>query len=267
MLELITLPFFQRALIVGIILGVLMAVLGIFVVLKKMSFFSDAIGHSALTGIAIGLLLEINPFLAGLVFAIVIALAIAGVRRISQQSLDTLLGVFFSASVALGVILVSLTSGYQANLISFLFGDILTVTSIDVAVSAALAIVILTIMTLIGKSLIAITFDETLARAEGIPADRYEIILLVVLAAVIALAVKFVGVILVTAMLILPAASAQNIAKSLATMFSWSIIISLTTVIIGMLLSAVLRFPSGPTIVLTGSIIYAASLGLRALKS
>lgn len=263
MLDLLTLPFFQRALLVGVILGGLMAILGVFVVLRRMSFFSDAIGHSALTGIALGLLLQINPFMAALAFSLLVALGMSAVRKVSQQSFDTLLGVFFAAAVSLGVIIVSFTPGYQADLISFLFGNILTVSSMDILLSAILAIVILLIMFFTGKAQVSITFDESLARAEGTPVDRHELTLLLILAATIALAIKFVGIILVTAMLIIPAATAQNFAKSLSGMFTWSVALSLIAVIAGMLASAALNFPSGPTIVLTGTIFFAISLGLK----
>ena len=263
MLELLALPFFQRALIVGIILGALMAILGVFIVLRRMSFFSDAIGHSALTGIAIGILLQINPFIAALVFSLLVAFGMSVVRKISKQSFDTLMGVFFAAAVSLGVILVSLTPGYQADLISFLFGNILTVTSLDILLSGGLAIIILLIMLFTGKAMVSIAFDPTLARAEGTPVDRHELVLLLILAATIALAIKFVGIILVTAMLIIPAAAAQNFAKSLSGMFAWSVSLSLIAVIIGMLSSAVLNLPSGPTIVLVGTIFFGISLFLK----
>jgi len=263
MFDLLTLPFFQRALVVGLILGALMAVLGAFVILRRMSFFSDAIGHSTLAGIALGLLLNVNPFLAGFVFALFVALGITQVRRVSKQTLDTLLGVFFAAAVSLGVIIVSLTPGYQADLISFLFGNILTVSPLDVLLSAVLAIVILLTLILTGKALVSITLDENLARAEGTPVDRHELIFLLVLAATIALAIKFIGIVLVTAMLIIPTAAAQNLAKSLSGMFTWSVALSLIAVVAGMLSSAALNFPSGPTIVLTGTILFVISLGLK----
>lgn len=259
MTDLLFLPFFQRALLVGIILGVLMAFLGVLLVLRRMAFFSDAIGHSALAGIAIGLLLEINPFIAALAFSLLVALGISAVKRISGLHLDTLLGVFFAASVALGVILVSFTPGYQADLISFLFGDILTVSQTDVLLSIVLTVVVAAVMLFAGKSLVAITLDSSLAKAEGIPVERRELLFLLLLAAVIALAIKFVGVILVTAMLIIPAASAYNIARSLSTMFVWSILISLLSVIFGMTASALLNVPSGPAIVLTGTVLFALS--------
>src|SRR5690349_4771026 len=132
MFELLFVSFFQRALIVGLILGLLMAVLGVLVVLRRLSFFADAIGHSALTGIALGLLLAINPFLGALGFSLLIAVGVTYLRRFSRLHLDTLLGVFFPAAVALGVILVQQFPGYQTDLIAYLFGDILTVTNMDI---------------------------------------------------------------------------------------------------------------------------------------
>lgn len=260
---LLSLPFFQRALLVGIILGALMAVLGVFVVLRKISFFADAIGHSALAGIAGGLLLGINPFIGGLFVAILVAVGITGVRRISTISLDTLLGVFFSAFVSLGVLLMTFSPGYQADLITFLFGNILTVTAFDVWLALSIAAVSSVILLQLGKGFVAIALDANLAKAEGVPVSRLELILLVLLAVTIALAVKIVGVLLVTALLIIPAASAQNMAKSLLVMFWYSLGISLVSVIAGMVASAALATPSGPTIVLVSAALFVISLGLR----
>lgn len=260
MIELLTFPFVQRALIVGLILAAVMATLGVFVVLRRMSFFADAVGHSALTGIALGVLLHINPFLAALAFSLLVALGIATIRNFSRQSFDTLLGVFFAAAVSVGVIIVSLTPGYQASLVSILFGDILTVAPFDIALAVILAVVVGIVLMFTGKALVEITLDANLARAEGIPVARYELIFLLLLAATIAVSLKFIGVMLVTAMLITPAAAAQNIARSLTGMFVWSVIFSLLSVTIGMVGSAILNLPSGPSIVLAATFAFLLSL-------
>jgi len=262
-LELIALPFFQRALIVGIVLGALMAVLGVFVVLRKISFFADAIGHSALAGIAAGVLLGINPFIGGLVVAIIVALGITGIRRVATISLDTLLAVFFSAFVSLGVLLITFSPGYQADLITFLFGNILTVTWIDVVLAITMAILSAGILLWVGKGFVAIALDPNLAKAEGVPVARLELLLLVLLATTIALAIKLVGVLLVTALLVIPAASAQNVARSLVGMFVWALALSLLSVGLGMVASAALATPSGPSIVLVSSAFFLVSLFLR----
>lgn len=256
-------PFFLRPLFIGLILGILMAVLGVLIVLRRMSFFSDAIGHAALTGIALGLLLNINPFFTALIYVLLIATAISVIKLKSNLHLDTLLGVFFSASVALGVILIQLTPGYQANLISFLFGNILTVSQIDVILTLFVSAIALITILLCGKKFIAITFDSALAKAEGIPVATYDLIFFLLLAGVIALSIKLVGVILVTAMLIIPAASAQNIARSLTTMFVISIISGLLSVAIGMFASVALNSSSGPTIVIVSTIFFTLSLLLK----
>lgn len=260
MIEILTLPFFQRALLVGLVLGALMAALGVFVVLRRMSFFADAIGHSALTGIALGLLLHVNPFLAALTFALVVALGIAGARTISRQSFDTLLGVFFAAAVSVGVILVSLTPGYQADLVNILFGDILTVAPLDLVLSLILAGAIVAALVKGGKALTSITLNESLARAEGIPVARHEVLFLLLLAAAIAMSIKIVGVMLVTAMLIIPAAAAQNLARSLAGMFAWSIIVAVSATLVGLFLSAALNLPSGPAIVIVSTAVFVISI-------
>lgn len=266
MFDILLLPFFQRSLIVGIILGTLMPLLGVFVVLRKMSFFADAIGHAALTGIALGLLLGISPFWTAFAYVLLIAFLLSYTRSISKLAIDTLLGVFFSASVALGVILVSLVSGYQTDLLSFLFGNILTVSQGDIVTSVILALLIISTLIVIGKKLTFIALDSSLAKAEGIATERYEILFMLLLAGVIALAVKFVGVILVTALLITPAASAQNMARSMSGMFGWSVLLSVLAVIVGMVSSAVFELPSGPTIILVSTLFFIISLLLKLTK-
>lgn len=260
MLDIIALPFFQRALIVGLVIALMMALLGVLVVLRNMSFFSDAIGHSALTGIAIALLLGINPFWGALAFALLVAAGIAVTRSATKLSLDTLLGVFFSAAVALGVIIVSLSPGYQADLISFLFGNILTISPLDIAISLLMGGITIVTLLVTGKAFVALSLDQALAQAEGVPIRRYELFFLLLLAANIALAIKFVGIILVTALLITPAASAQLLARSLSHMFVISLVFAALSVIIGLLLSAALAIPSGPAIVLTGALFFVLSL-------
>lgn len=263
MLEILFTPFFLRALLVGSLLGIVLAALGVFVSVRRLSFFSDAIGHSALTGIAIGLLLHLNPFLAALAFALLLAAVIAGLRPRTRLPIDTLLGVLFPASVALGVILVSLTPGYQTDLINFLFGDIITVGSFDIFTSLALLIAVAVTLILAGKSFVAITINADLARAEGIPVQRYELIFLLLLAAAVALSIKLVGIVLVTAMLVTPAAIAQNISSSLASLFGMSMIVGLISVLLGLALSALLNLPAGPVIVLVSSVFFLFSFFLK----
>ena len=167
--------------------------------------------------------------------------------------------------VAIGVVLVQLPPGYQASLFSFLFGDILTVGTMDIVLTLIVTAVTLTILTLFGKKFISIAFNPSLAKAEGIPVALHETLFLLTLAAVIALAIKLVGVILVTALLVIPAASAHNLARSLASMFLLSVGLNVVAVIVGMLASVFLNTASGPTIILVSTAFFILSLLLRPL--
>lgn len=263
LLNIVLLPFFQRSLFVGCILGVLLAILGVFVLARRLTFFADAIGHSALTGIALGLLLGFNPFVSGLLFALLVAVGISQVERRSRLPLDTLLGVFFATAVAVGVIVIQRIPGYQTNLINFLFGDILTVGADDVMVTALLAVAIVGILVYAGKKLIAITFSPDIAQTDGIAVKRYELLFLLMLAATIALAIKLVGIILVTALVVIPAATAQNLARSLTTFFTLSACFGFLATLIGMLGSVVVNTPSGPTIIVVSAFFFTLSLLAR----
>lgn len=266
MLELLTLPFFERALLVGLILGVAMAILSVFVVVRRLSFFADAIGHSALTGIAIGLLVSLNPFVAALIFSLLVAVGLSLTRRHSRLPLDTLLGIFFSASVALGVILISLNPSYQTDLIGFLFGDILAVNNVDIIMSSLLVVLIGAVMLFAGKAFISITFNQDLAQAEGIAVSFYELLFLLLLAGTIALAIKIVGIALITALLVIPGATAQNVSRSLFSLFTISLAVSLLAIVLGMVGSAAIETAPGPTIALSGSLLFAISLLVAKLR-
>ena len=259
-------PFFQRALLVGLALGLLMATMGVLVVLRRLSFFADAIGHSALAGIALGLLFTSNAFWPALIFTVLMALAISTIRRYSRLHLDTLLGVFFPGAMALGIIIIQTLPGYQTDLLALLFGDILSVQTSDIYLSVTLAIIIGTLLAWLGKKFIAITVNESLAQAEGVQVWFYETIFLVMLAIVIALAIKLVGIVLVTALLVIPAATAQNISRSLTSLVLISGIVSTIAVIAGLISSAIFNIPSGPGIVLSASACFAISLLLKNLK-
>lgn len=253
MLELLLLPFFLRALSVGLLLGILMALLGILVVLRQMSFFSDAIGHSALTGIALGILFYSSPFLGALGFSLLIAAVIVALRYKSRLKLDTILGILFPSSMALGVILLRLTPNYRTDLVAYLFGDILTVNTLDIGIAIILTLIVCAVLLGAGKKLFIMTLNEDLAKSQGINTAAYELLLLLTLAAVIAMAIKLVGIVLVTAMLIIPAATAQNLARSITTMFGISVLASICAVTGGMIGSALFNLPSGPTVVIAAA--------------
>lgn len=255
--------FIQRSLAAGTILAVVAAVLGVFVVLRRMSFFSDAIAHASLAGVAIGLALQISPTVGAIAISVIIALLMAELTQRKLLSSDTIIGVLFSSSIALAVFIISLLPQYRIDLTSLLFGDILVVSVGDIVLAAALLLATLVVMRLYGKTLIKLTFDRDVARIEDRSVNRVEYLFLFLLGFTIAAALKIVGAILVSALIILPAATAQHISRDLRQMFAISVSVSLISVLLGMYLSFVFDSPSGATIVLVLTTFFLGSLLFR----
>ena len=253
-------PFFLRALVAGILLAVAASFVGVFVVLRRISFFGDAVGHFAFTGIALGFLVGINPILAAVVFSILIALGIGYLDERSTLASDTTIGVFFAGAVAFGIFLIGLLTGYRADLFQYLFGDILAITTSDILTAAVLLGAVLLITAFIWRPLIAATFNRDLARVYDIPVRRAEYLFLVLLATVASLSIKTVGILLVTALLIVPAAAAKNVSKSFRQLLTLTVAISLVSVVGGLLGSYYWNTASGPTIVLTSLFFFVVTL-------
>lgn len=261
--ELLFLPFGQRALLAGLAVALVSGVLGVFVVLRGMSFFSDAIAHASLLGIAVALLFAVQPFLGALAVAVITAAAIALLRGRTRLSLDTLIGVFFSAAVALAVILIGFVKGLRADLVSFLFGDILALSPLDVAVAWILSLVVLVVLFAFWRAIVLTTLHRDLAHVEGVPVVKTDLLFLLLTALVVAVAIKVAGVILVTALLIIPAATAQNLARTFLGMVAWSVATALLAVLLGLILSFAGNLPSGPTMVVTAAALFVGSLVTR----
>lgn len=263
LLDLLVLPFAQRAMLAGLAIAVVSGVLGVFIVLRGMAFFSDAISHASLLGIALALLFSLQPFVGAVAVALVAAAAIALLRGRTVLSLDTLIGVFFSAAVALGVVVIGFVKGFRADLVSFLFGDILALGSLDVAVAWVLSAVVLGLLFTSWRAVVLNTLHRDLAAVEGVPVVRTDLLFLLLTALVVAVAINIAGVILVTALLIVPAATAQNLARTLRGMVFWSVAVSCVSLFGGLLLSFLFDLPSGPTIVLSSSVLFGVSLLAR----
>jgi zinc transport system permease protein len=253
-------PFMQRALAAALLMGVLCPTLGVFVVVRRMSFFGDAIAHSAFTGIALGLLLGVDPSLGAVGFAILIALGMGWLQTRSRIPSDTIIGVFFSGSAALGILLIGLLQGYRTNLFSYLFGDILTIGWSDLAVTAALLIGVGGAVALLRRPLLQVALNRDLAAVQGVPVAAMEYALMVLLAVTVAVSIKLVGIILVTALLIIPAAAARNVSRSIRQMFLFAVGFGVFAALAGLFGSYNLNTASGPTIVLTSIALFAASL-------
>ena len=259
-MDLIAFPFMQRAFVGGIIISFLLAYFGIFAILRRSSFFGDAIAHSSLTGVALGILMGIDPLLMSLLYAVLVSFIIPLIRSRSNLSTDSLLGIILPVSMALGVILLSVTPGYQPELMSFLFGSILGIGWKEIILTGFISLVLFFILKNNHKKLLNISFDKEYSKLLGINVNFLDALYHIALAVSIVLGIQLVGIVLVNAMLIIPAATARLFSKSLHSMFVIAPIISVITTVIGLILSYYLNLPSGPVIAVTSGIIFVTAL-------
>jgi zinc transport system permease protein len=260
-------PFMQRALIAGLILGVLLASLGTFVTLRKMAFFGDGIAHSSLAGIAIALLLGLSPLPTALAWAVVIAISIYLLEHRMRLSSDTLVGIFFPAGMALGVVLMSMTRGYQPDLFTYLFGSILSVRPADLAIIAGCAAAILAWLASSYRELTFMSLAEESAEVAGVPVYLHTPILYVALALATVLGVKILGIILVSALLVLPSAVSRLLATSFKEYLFASVALAEAMIVAGLAISFAYDLPSGATIILVGTAVFFLVTAARALAA
>ncbi len=261
MIELLQLAFMQRALLAGMLMGVALALLGVFVVLRRSAFFGDAVAHFAFAGIALGFLLGINPIIAAVVVSLLLALGMGAIQNHApRQSLDTIIGIFFSGAAAAGIFIIGLLRGYHVDLFQFLFGDIIAINNQDVLLSLLMAGVVGGIFITVWRPLFKITFNKEIAQISGTPVRFYEYLFLGLLAVVTAVSIKIIGIILVPALLVIPAAAAKNISGNFKQMVIFSVAVSLTSVVCGLIGSYYFNTASGATIVLVSILLFTLTL-------
>ncbi|HBU27794.1 TPA: manganese transporter [Candidatus Uhrbacteria bacterium] len=267
MLEILSFPFMQRALVTGILIGLLLATLGIFVLMRNMAFFGDGIAHASLAGIALGILTGVAPLPVAIIYAIVVALIIYGLERSTRLSSDTIIGILFTASMALGVVLLAATPGFQPELVSFLFGNILTITFTDIVLIGSFATLILVWLLGWHRHLTYATLDPDSATIAGINTQLHTILLYIALAVSVVLGVKILGIVLISALLIIPAATSSLLTGTFKSFFWISGLLSVVVIVLGLLLSFFIDAPSGATIILVAaSVFFLAALGSHLLK-
>ena len=267
MIEFLSFGFIQRALLTGFLLGATSAVLGVFVVLRRMAFIGVGISHAALGGVALGLVLGFPPLASAGVFSVGVAWVIGWITRKGEVSEDTAIGVFFPTAMALGVVLISLSQTYRQDLLGYLFGNILSVAPGDLWGLLVLAGFSLGILALLFKEFLFLGVDEEAARAAGLPAAFLNYLLLTILAVTIVAAMKLVGIVLVSAFLVIPAATGQTLAGSVRGMVAFSVGSALVSVGAGLWLSWIWNLPSGASIVLFAAVLFFASYLLGTLRS
>ena len=262
MLDAWSLPFMQRALLAGLILALLAGYYGPFVVQRGLSFLGSGLAHAAFGGVALGLLIGVEPLWVAVPFTAAVALGITWVRERTSISGDTAVGIFFAFSMALGIVFLSLKREYTSEAFTYLFGSILAVSPTDLWASAALLVVTLLTLPLWGRWAYA-TFDRELAQADRVPVLFDDYLLAFLVALVVVVAMKLVGLLLVAAFLVIPAASARQWSRTFAGMVVGAIVVGAVSVVVGLQISFQFDIPSGATIVLLQAMIFVVSAALR----
>lgn len=263
--ELFSLKFFQNALLISLILSVLFGSISFFVVLRKMAFLGAGIAHTAFGGVALGVLMSTDPFATSLVFCALASLMIYKMSRVSALSIDTSIGILFSLSMALGAIFISLKKDYTFDLMGYLFGNVLAVTDTDIYIALFVTAIFMPFFLISLRRLLFVSFDPEVAKISGLYADFLDMLLLVFLSVIIVVSIKIVGIILVSALIILPASFALLLSNRYKTVIVYSVLFTLLTTISGLFLSDLLDTPTGATMVSIGTVIYFSAIGFRAL--
>ncbi len=254
--------FMQRGLAAGVLVGIICAVMGTFVVLRGLAFIGDAVSHAALPGLVIAFLLGIPLYIGGAVAAVATAIAIGAVARRGGLRFDTAVGVLFAGTFALGVLLFSTIRNYTTDLFSFLLGNILGITATDLAAIAILGAVVVGTIALLRKELLYATFDPAGAGASGLPVTALEYLLLGLLGVTIVVSIQAVGIIMVVAMLVTPAATAQLLVTRFDRMILVAGAVAIVSAVVGLYLSYYLNVASGASIVLVETVLFGAALVL-----
>jgi len=260
MIEILSSGFMQKALLVGLLVSLVSGLVSVFVVLRKMSFIGAGISHAAFGGVAIGFFAGINPLATALIYCIAVSLGIEFMNRRGRISADASIGIFFASSMALGIVLIGLVRQYTIDLFGYLFGNILAITREEVLLSLFVAVAVIGVISLFLKEIFMTTYNEEIARVSGVPVGAINILFLIALSISIVISIKVVGIILISALLVIPGATAQLFAKNLYFMIGVSCAVAVISTVMGLVLSYQFDLAPGGTIVLTATVIFLASL-------
>ncbi len=252
--------FFIRALLAGIGVALVAGPLGCFIVWRRLAYFGDTLSHAALLGVALALMFELNITAAVFAVSALVSLLLLALQRRAVLSSDALLGLLSHSALAIGLVVLAFMTWVRVDLMSFLFGDILAVSRTDLAVIWAGGIAVLAVLAWIWRPLFAATVNREIAEAEGQQPDRVELVFMLLMASVIAIALKIVGVLLITAMLIIPAATARRLASTPERMAVLASMAGVVSVIGGLYGSLAWDTPAGPSIVVAAVVLFMLSL-------
>jgi len=263
MIEIFQYEFMQRAFIAAVLVSVACGIVGTYVVIKRIVSLSGGISHAAFGGVGLGYFLGLNPVLAAIPFSIISAIGIGTINHRVKVSEDTAIGILWSLGMALGIIFINLTPGYAPDLFSYLFGNILTVANSDLVIMIILDLIIITTVFLFQREFLAISFDEEFSKVVGIHSEFIYLLLLSLVALSVVVLIKVVGVILIIALLSIPAAIIKQFTYDIKKVMLYSVIIGIILNAIGLLLSYIFNLASGATIVLVLSVTFIISTLLK----
>ena len=248
------------AILAGIGVALITGPLGTFIVWRRMAYFGDTLAHTSLLGIALGLIFSLNPTVSVILTCLAFALILVGFEQKKDLASDTLLGILSHTSLACGLVVMTFMPDVKVDLMSLLFGDLLTVNFSDVTTIYIISSFTLLLLVKIWNPLLAITIDEDLGRTEGVKFKSVQIIFMLIIALVIAVAMKVVGVLLITSLLIIPAATARNYSQTPEQMAIFASLIGSFAVLLGLSASWFIDTPAGPSIVLCAGLLFLFSL-------
>ena len=268
MIEALQYDFMRNALSAGVLVSIACGIIGTFVVVNRIVFLSGGIAHAAYGGIGLGYFLGFNPFLGAISFSLLSALGMGMVQRKTRQRSDTVIGAMWAIGMAVGIILVDLTEGYKADLMSYLFGSILAVPTADLFIMLGLDALIVALVALFYKELLAASFDETFARLENVPVDAMYMMLVCLIALTVVMMMRVVGLIMVIALLTMPASISAQFTKDMKRMMFLASGLGILFTTCGLWLSYAFNLTSGAAIILVAGATYVLSLvGSAALRN
>jgi manganese/iron transport system permease protein len=263
LIEPFTYTFMARALIVSVLVGIICPILGSYVVARGLAFMGDALAHAVLPGLVIGFLIGVSPFAAAVPAGIIVALLIGYLAQRTGVGEDTAIGILFAGFFALGLVLLTTAEGISVDLEDLLLGQVLAVSDADVYVTAVLTAVVVALLYVFHKELVFTSFDRLGAAVAGLPTARLDYLLLVLLATVIVIALQAVGIVLVMAMLITPAATAYLLVRSFVPVMAVGALLGVVSVVAGLYLSFHLNLPSGPAMTLVATAFFVLAAAFR----
>ncbi len=266
MFEVLEFEFFRNALVAGALASVACGVIGTYVVVRRMVSVSGGISHAAFGGIGLGYFLGIDPLIGATGFTVATALGMGTLQLRARQQMDTLIGAVWAAGMALGILFVYLTPGFAPDLFSYLFGNILLVPRDDILLMAILIVIIVAVVAYLYREFQAITFDPDYATVMNLPVERLSLLLLVLIALTVVMLIQVVGIILVIALLTLPAAISRLFTTRIWSMMLLAVALGIVFSVTGIWLSYLLNVPSGATIILVSTLAYAGALGVERLR-